>query len=145
MGHQQVDNCALADLVAVVRQHAVLPEGASHIDLLTNVVHLLLEQFEMIHVELLLLLTSSLGSHALARLVDVTVFIFNCQVFDFFPVTEFYRDLSSWSSRRSNSELLTPGCFTVPHSTSRGPSMTTLSSRLLKYLYGLMVPSTRVK
>jgi hypothetical protein len=45
-------------------------------------VHRLLEQFELIHVELLLLLACSLGSHAPARLVALTVFIFNCQVFD---------------------------------------------------------------
>ena len=57
----------LVDLVALLRQLAALPEGARHIDLLTEVVHRLLEQFELIHVELLLLLACSLGSHAPAR------------------------------------------------------------------------------
>ena len=92
MGQREVDDCALADLVALVRQHAALPEGARHIDLLTEVVHWLLEQFELIHVELLLLLAYSLGRHAPTRRVAVTVFIFNGQVFYFFPVTKFYRD-----------------------------------------------------
>jgi hypothetical protein len=41
----------------------------------------LVEHFELIHVELLLLLACSLGSHAPARRVTVTVFIFNSQVF----------------------------------------------------------------
>ena len=45
--------------------------------------HRLLEHFELIHVELLLLLACSLGSHAPARRVTVTVFIFNGQVFLF--------------------------------------------------------------
>ena len=67
VGQREVDDCALVDLVALVRQHAALPEGARHIDLLTEVVHWLLEQFELIHVELLLLLACSLGSHAPAR------------------------------------------------------------------------------
>jgi hypothetical protein len=44
------------------------------------VVHRRLEQFELIHVELLLLLACSLGSHAPARRIAVTVFIFNGQV-----------------------------------------------------------------
>ena len=91
-------------------------------------VHRLLEQFELIHVELLLLLAFFLGSHAPARRVAVTLFIFNCQVLTFFRSLEFYRDRSSWSSRRTDSELHPPGCFTVPNSTSRGPSVTTLSS-----------------
>ena len=128
MGQREVDDCALVDLVTLVRQHAALPEGARHIDLLTEVVHWLLEQFELIHVELLLLLDYSLGRHAPTRRVAVTVFIFNGQVFYFFPVTEFYRDRSSWSPRRTDSELRPPGCFAVPNSTSRGPSVTTLSS-----------------
>jgi len=81
VGQREVDDCALVDLVALLRQHVALPEGARHIDLLTEVVHRLLEQFELIHVELLLLLACSLGSHAPARRVAVTVFIFNGQVF----------------------------------------------------------------
>ena len=83
MGQREVDDCALVDLVTLVRQHAALPEGARHIDLLTEVVHWLLEQFELIHVELLLVLACFLGSHAPARRVAVTVFIFNCQVLIF--------------------------------------------------------------
>ncbi len=55
---REVDDCALVDLV--VRQHEALPEGVRHIDLLTEVVHLLLEQFELIHVELLMLLSQVL-------------------------------------------------------------------------------------
>ena len=62
VGQREVDDCALVDLVALVRQHVALPEGARHIDLLTEVVHRLLEQFELIHVELLLLLASLLGA-----------------------------------------------------------------------------------
>ena len=42
VGHREVDDCALVDLVELVRQHAALPEGARHIDLLTEVVHWLL-------------------------------------------------------------------------------------------------------
>ena len=83
-------------------------------------VHRLLEQFELIHVELLLLLACTLGSHAPARRVAVTVFIFNGQVFDF-----------EWSSRvtvPTRNCGPAPGCFAVPNSTSRGPSVTTLSS-----------------
>ena len=91
MGQREVDNCALVHLVAIVWQHAALPEGARHIDLLTEVVHPLLEQFELIHVELLLLLACSLGSHAPARRVDVTVFIFNGQVLIFFKLIVPYR------------------------------------------------------
>ena len=45
-----------------------MPEGAGNIDLLAEVLHRLLEQCELIHVELLLLLaSSSLGSHAACR------------------------------------------------------------------------------
>ena len=39
VGQREVDDCALVDLVALVCQHAVLPAGARHIDLLTEVVH----------------------------------------------------------------------------------------------------------
>jgi hypothetical protein len=39
---REVDDCAHADLVTLVWQHAALPEGARHIDLLTEVVHWLL-------------------------------------------------------------------------------------------------------
>ena len=63
VGQREVDDCALVDLVALVWQHAALPEGARHIDLLTEVFHRLLEQFELIHFEFLL--ACSLGSHAL--------------------------------------------------------------------------------
>jgi hypothetical protein len=83
VGQREVDDCALVDLVVLVRQHAAFPEEARHIDLLTEVVHRLLEQLELIQVELLLLLACSLGSHAPARRVAVTVFIFNGQVFLF--------------------------------------------------------------
>ncbi len=61
MGQQEVDDCALVDLVALGWQHAALPEGARHIDLLTEVVHRLLEQFELIHVSCCCLL-ALLGS-----------------------------------------------------------------------------------
>jgi hypothetical protein len=70
-GHEQD---LILDIVTLVRQHAAFPEGARHIDLLTEVVHRRLEQFELIHVELLLLLACSLGSHAPARRIAVTVF-----------------------------------------------------------------------
>jgi hypothetical protein len=63
VGQREVDDCALVDLVTLVWQHVALPEGARHIDLLTDVVHQLLLQFELIHVELLLLLPCSLGRH----------------------------------------------------------------------------------
>ena len=39
VGQREVDDCALVDLVTLVWQHAALPEGARHIDLLTEVVH----------------------------------------------------------------------------------------------------------
>ena len=42
MGQGEVDDCALVDLVGLVWQHVPLPEGARHIDLLAEVVHLLL-------------------------------------------------------------------------------------------------------
>ena len=105
VGQREVDDCALVDLVALFCQHAALPEGARHIDLLTEVVHRLLEQFEPIHVELLLLLACSLGSHAPAHPSRRDGFYFQRSSFYFFPVTEFYRDRSSWSSR-TDSELL---------------------------------------
>jgi hypothetical protein len=84
---------SLQDICIFIRQHAALPEGARHINLLTEVVHLLLEQFELIHVELLLLFACSLGSHAPAHRVAVIVFIFNSQ---FFSGHGIYRDRSSW-------------------------------------------------
>ena len=52
--------------VALFCQHADLPEGVRHIDLIPEVFHSLLEQFELIHVELLLS-ASSFRSHADAR------------------------------------------------------------------------------
>jgi hypothetical protein len=60
VGQQEVDDRALVERVALFCQHAALPERARHIDLLTEVVHRRLEQFELIHVELLLLLACSL-------------------------------------------------------------------------------------
>ncbi len=67
-------------------------KGARHIDLLAEVFHRLLEQYELIHVELLLLACSSLGSHATARTTYrrdddmwiLFVFIFNGQVCIFY-------------------------------------------------------------
>ena len=54
--------------VALFFQHAALPEGAGHIDLLAEVLHRLLEQCELFHLELLVLLaSSSLGSHAMTQ------------------------------------------------------------------------------
>jgi hypothetical protein len=67
VGQREVDDRALVDLFTLFCQYAALPEGARHIDLLTEVVHRPLEQFELIHVEFLLLLASSLGIHAPAR------------------------------------------------------------------------------
>jgi hypothetical protein len=66
VGQREVDDRALVERVAFFCQHATLPEGA-RLNLLAKVVHQPLEQFELIHVELLLLLASSLGSHAPAR------------------------------------------------------------------------------
>ena len=40
--HREVNDCALVDLVVIVWQHKPLPEGARHIDLLTEVVNQLL-------------------------------------------------------------------------------------------------------
>jgi len=73
-----------------------LPEEVRHIDLLTEVVHRFLHQFEVIHVELLLLLACSLGSHVPESRRDD--FYFQRSSFDFFLVTSSTRDLSSWSS-----------------------------------------------
>jgi hypothetical protein len=107
IGGQLTILVAPADLVALLRQHAALPEGARH----CVPGSLLLHSF-------------FLGSTCR---VAVTLFFFNGQVLTFSRSLEFYRDRSSWSSR-TDSELQPPGCFTVPNSTSRGPSVTTLSS-----------------
>jgi hypothetical protein len=84
VGQREVDDRARVDLVTLFCQHAALPEGARHIDLLTKEVHLPLEQFELIHVELLLLLASSLGSHAPARACRRDGFYFQRSVLIFF-------------------------------------------------------------
>jgi hypothetical protein len=86
VGQREVDDRALGERVALFCQHAALPEGARHIDLLAEVVHRPLEQFELIHVELLLLLPSSLGSHAPARPSRRDGFYFQRSSFYFFPV-----------------------------------------------------------
>jgi len=71
VGQREVDDRALVDLFALFCQHAALPEGARHIDLLTEVAHQPLEQFELIHVELLLLLASPLlGAMPLLMMTD---------------------------------------------------------------------------
>ena len=68
-------------------------------------------------------------------------FYFQLSSFDFFPVT-----WSFFVTGQAGRPVPTRNCyFTVPNSTSRGASVTTLSSWLLKYLYGHVVPSTRVK
>jgi hypothetical protein len=108
VGQREVDDRALVERVALFCHHAALPEGARHIDLLAEVVHRPLEQFELIHVELLLF-ASSLGSHAPCTPFRVSRrdgFYFQRSSFYFFPV-------KSWSSTvtvklvvRTDSELL---------------------------------------
>jgi hypothetical protein len=101
VGQREVDDRALVELVALFCQHAALPEGARHIDLLA-VVHWPLEQFELIHVELLLLLVKFFFPG------PVIEFSVTCQAGRPVPTRNYY--------------------FTVPNSSSRGPSVTTLSS-----------------
>ena len=126
---REVDNRVLVDLVLLIFRHAALPEEARHIELLAEVLHRLLEQCVLIHVELLLLLAPcSLGSDAACSLLQTRTL--RCCTpdtslrdgFYFFKVTDFYWSKLKLGQSRTRADSELQFHSTTLRECSRGPS-----------------------